>query len=220
MHRWFSHLTIAAFLGALTWGAFCHVFQYEPHSHPLKYYIVWDMFSGWGAYSARLQVIGEGESGAFYQVAPAPWGAIQPYGNVDRRHYDPHCLLAPRLIKNILDHTRHEPLRRIYLVDETWAKKFNIPDHLWEQRYVEAKDPQHYFHVRGLLDGDAEFLELNPTWLDEQYARVIWSDERLLSEAQRSRPMYGHDAERTLARRRQGWLLDDSGTAVPRTLGN
>ena len=61
--KWLTHLVITGYIGALAWGLVSHTFEYKNDSHPAMYYIVWDMFCGWGSYSNRVQVIAEGESG-------------------------------------------------------------------------------------------------------------------------------------------------------------
>ncbi len=128
MKRWLTHLTIVGYLTALGWGIVAHSLNFGTHIHPSMYFVVWDMFCGWAAYDTRNQVIVEGESGKFYEVLPAPWGEIHPYGDLGRRHYDPYQTFCMSMAQNVLKHTDHEPIARIFVLEEAWAKKFNLPD--------------------------------------------------------------------------------------------
>ena len=188
--KWLTHLVITGYIGALAWGLVSHTFEYKNDSHPAMYYIVWDMFCGWGSYSNRVQVIAEGESGEFYEVTPAPWGSIKPFGKLDRRHYDFYGLAINRIAMNVLKHTRHEPITRVYVLDECWPKKFNIPDSLWNARYAEDKDPYHYFYTRYVIAGDGALLEQYPNWFEYQQRLVIGDNPRLVRDVKNARPMY------------------------------
>lgn len=224
MKKWLTHLAIAAYLSALAWGIVAHTFGFKNNAHPAMYYVVWDMFCGWGSYSNRMQVIAEGESGEFYQVTPAPWGTIKPFGKLDRRHYDFYGVAINRIAMNVLKHTEHEPISRIYVLDECWPKKFNIPDKLWNERYTEAKDPHHYFHVRYVIAGDGTLVEQNPNWFQYQQMVAVSSNPRLVQELERSRPMYAVNPLNYSRTAVANWDLDpSSNTPSPRSsahLGN
>ena len=68
LKRGLSYLTITSYVGILLFGIFCHTFSFRTGSHPGMYYIVWDMFCGWSAYSIRTHIIGEGISAADRQA--------------------------------------------------------------------------------------------------------------------------------------------------------
>lgn len=190
MKRWLTHLTIVAYLVTLSWGVFAHAFHYGTTAHPGMYFLVWDMFCGWSGYSQRYHIIGEGESGRFYELAPGPWGEIKPYGDLDRRHYDNLGNGAYRIARNTLRHTEHEPMTRIFLVEETWNKKYNLPDRLWDKRYEAPKDPRHYYHVRSVFSADGMVLRSNGTWIVEQRNRCIAANPRLQADARKGRPFF------------------------------
>ena len=188
MKRWLTHLTIAAYLMTLGWGMLSHTLQFGTGVHPSMYFIVWDMFCGWAAYSTRNQVIVQGESGKFYEVLPPPWGNIQPYGNLDRRHYDPYQTFCLTMAQNVLKHTDHEPIARVFVLEEAWAKKYNLPDPLWEARYEEPKLPHRYRHVRHVFSSDGIVLQSNSNWLSHQISLTMADNPRLQAEYRRSRP--------------------------------
>ena len=157
------------------------------------YYIVWDMFCGWSAFDTRVHVISEGESGKFYELTPAPWGEIAPYGSIGRRHYDMFALFGYRFGNNTLAHTQHEPMTRIIVVEENWAKKFNMPDWLWKQRYEEPKNVKKYYHIRQIMTADGTPLLTYPSWLSVQATAAISRNPRLQADMQRNRPFYALD---------------------------
>jgi hypothetical protein len=188
MKRCLTHLTIVGYLSLLAWGIVSHTLKFGTHLHPSMYFVVWDMFCGWAAYDTRNQVIVEGESGKFYEVLPAPWGEIQPYGDLGRRHYDPFQTFCMSMAQNVLKHTDHEPITRIFVLEEAWAKKFNLPDPLWEARYDEPKSPHRYRHVRYVFSSDGVPLQANNTWLTHQQTLVMSRNPRLQAEFRKSRP--------------------------------
>ncbi len=181
---WIAQATIVMYLSVLSLGIVAHTVQFKQNSHPLMYFIVWDMFCGWSAYSSRVHLLAEGESGAHYELSPAPWGEFHPYASLDRSHYDVVGTAAPRLALNTLKHTVHEPIRQIYLIEENWAKKYNLPDHVWQQVFQEPKSPYSYFHIRALFDGEGNIQQANSTWLS------ISENPRLAAESQKGQPYF------------------------------
>lgn len=187
MKRWLTHLLISSYLLALFWGIASHTLSFGTASHPSMYFIVWDMFCGWSSYADRIQIVGEGESGKYYELAPGPWGEFKPFASIGRRHYDVRGDFAPRFALNTLKHTRHEPMTRIFVVQECWAKKYNLPDHLWEKRYDEPKDIQKYYHVRHVVTPAGEILKSDLTWLEKQYLLSLNNNPRLKADSYRGR---------------------------------
>ena len=55
LKRWYSHITITAYLSVLVFGLFAHAFYFHVGSHPSMYFIVWDMLCGWNAYVMALR---------------------------------------------------------------------------------------------------------------------------------------------------------------------
>ena len=193
MKRWFSKLVIAGYLSTLGFGLFAHTLSYKQTSHPMMYYIVWDMFCGWSAYDTRLHVVSEGESGKFYELTPAPWGELRPYGSVGRRHYDMFLQFGYDFAQNTLKHTRHEPMTRIFVVEEAWAKKFNMPEAVWNRRYDEPKVVSTYYHVRQVLTADGALLRSYPAWLALQSDLAVSRNPRLQADMKRNQPFYALD---------------------------
>lgn len=190
MKKWLTHGIIAAYLSALSWGIIAHTINFGTGAHPAMYYVVWDMFCGWASYSGRIQIIGQGESGRYYQLAPGPWGEMKPFGRIGRRHYDVQAAHAHRFALNALKHTKHEPIVRVFVIEESWAKQYNLPDDLWNRWHEEPKDPHKYYHVRRIFTPDGALVKNYPTWLSLQYSMAISDNPRLLAEKRRGEPFF------------------------------
>lgn len=188
MKRWLSYLCISTYLGALLFGCVSHAFDVLPNCHPIMYFLVWDMFCGWAGYEGRMQVIGEGESGKFYELAPAPWGEYHPYGYLGRQHYDPECRQGERIGHMCLRHTQHEPMVRMFVVEQEYPKRFNLPDAQYEAYYGKPKDNYTYCHTRFVVTPHGEILSSQPTWFLYQYHLALRDNPRLMSDARRSQP--------------------------------
>lgn len=190
MKRIVAVSTITGYLAVLLLGLCAHALNYKASSHPGMYFLVWDMFCGWSAYEDRTHVIGQGESGRFYELAPGPWGDYHPFGDPGRQNYDPFANHAVTLALNTLRYSEHEPMQNIYVVQETWAKKFNLPDELWEKQFTEPKDTHSYFHVRRVYKPDGQLVADNPGWFDYQAQLCLQDNPRLQRDSQHGRPFF------------------------------
>lgn len=188
--RWLTHLTIVAYLGVLGYGIFAHAFKYRVNAHPMMYYIVWDMFCGWAAHESRLHIIAEGESGTYYELSPAPWGEFKPFGEEDRQHYDYLNNATWKMADHVLRHTDHEPMTRIFVVEESWSKKYNLPDGLWAKRFAEEKDPQSYYWTRSIYTPEGVILLNAPTWLGHIGALTVGDNPRLHADSRKGQPFF------------------------------
>jgi len=190
LKRGLTYLTITSYIGILLFGIFSHAFTYKTGRHPTMYYIVWDMFCGWSAYSIRTHIVGEGVSGKYYELAPGPWGEYKPYGNLGRRHYDTTGDSWLEIAMNTLDKTDHEPMLRILCIEETWCKKYNLPDAIWDQRYEEPKDFHNYFRLRRVITPDGVIAQNYVSWLTRQRYLQINDNPRLIADMSRGRPFF------------------------------
>lgn len=192
MKRFFAIAVIFGYLGSLCFGLFAHTLSKGAASHPAMYYLVWDMFCGWGSYSARVHFVAEGASGTFYELTPTPWGDFTPYGSVARRNYDRLGVYMPRFAQNILRHTKHEPIAQVFVVEELWPKKYNIRDDVWARLHGGPKDQQTYYNLWAVLDGDGNPNEVYPNWYSKQAIYTISNNPRLHAEASRSRSFFSN----------------------------
>ncbi len=213
MKRWLVNLFLTVHLSFLAWGIVCHALKFAQSTHPVMYFVVWDMFSGWNNFEMRHHVIGEGVSGTYYQLDPPPWGEIRPFGNIGRRHYDVTGMYCAKFAQNTMRHTEHEPIARIFVVEEHWAKKYNLPDRIWKHRYAEPKDVKKYYNVHWVFDGEGAPMHAQTGWLAKQYARSLIDNPRLQSDAARGQPIYAHD--RSVSDEGSSWDSYPGGAAVP-----
>ena len=184
---------IACYLGVLGYGLAAHTIGYKTYAHLGMYFVVWDMYCGWNGWESRTQILAEGESGSIYDVGKPPWGEVCVYGEPDRRHYDTYCLHAIRIAENTARHTEHEPFVRYVVVEEAWAKKYNLPDSLWAQRFEEPKEPRRYCRIRAAYQGNGECIEANPNWSDWLMAQALNDNPRLQRDMQLHTPFMTTD---------------------------
>lgn len=190
LKRWLAGTGITAYLGALLFGIVAHATNFHESDHPSMYFLVWDMFCGWSAYETRSHIVGQGVSGKYYELSPGPWGDYHPYGNISRQNYDSFNIHPATIALNCLKHTDHEPMSRLFVVEEAWAKKFNLPDSVWIQRYDEPKEPFNYYRVRTVMSPEGKTLRNQGSWLAYQHNLTITDNPRLLAESRRSQPMF------------------------------
>lgn len=188
MKRWLVNTMLVVYIGAFSWGILTHGMSTLTGTHPAMYFLVWDMFCGWANYEKRNYVIGEGVSGTFYELDPPPWGEMHPFGRIGRRHYDVTGITCVKSAFNTLRHTEHEPMARVYVIEQNWSKKYNLPDKLWYMYFSDRKDPTLYYHVQYVVNGDGTPIEANQGWLQIQQQLVQASNPRVQAELQRSMP--------------------------------
>lgn len=181
---------ICVYLSSLGYGLFCHTLQWNTANHPLMYYVVWDMFCGWTSYASRTHIIAEGESETFYRLSPTPWGDFHPWGRWGRENYDPFYNHVGRLARTTLRYTKHEPITRVFVVEECWAKKFDLPDAIWKTRYDDPKDLQTYTHLVAELTPEGKTIRFAGPWLTWVNMATFADNPRLQAEAQRTRPLF------------------------------
>src|SRR5579859_6704817 len=114
------------YVAALVYGNICHLLQSGLATTPMMYFVVWDMFCGMSAFDSRVHIVAEGESGKYYDLTHPPWGDFYPYGYIGRESYDQFQSHTPAIGLNVLKHTRHEPMTRVLVIEECWAKKYNM----------------------------------------------------------------------------------------------
>ena len=190
MKKWLISTFIASYLGVLGFGLGCHTLGVWTNAHPMMYFVVWDMFCGWSPYNMKLHVIGEGESGKYYELSPGPWGNLVPWGALGRQHYDPWNNHVLQIGMNVLKRTSHEPMAKIYVVEECSMKKWDLPDHIWNARYDEPRDPFNYYRVRTEMTPDGASHKRYISWAQYQNLIAISDNPRLHVESQKNRQMF------------------------------
>lgn len=210
MKRWLAKLTIGTYLTALALGIVSHAMNFGTGAHPVMYYLVWDMFCGWSAHELRYHIVGESESGQYYKLTPAPWSTFAPYGDLERAQYDALGNSYIKIAMNTLRHTEHEPISRIYVIEEAWPKKYNLPDNLWAAQFDEPKDAHSYFHLKSIYDGDGMALQILPDYITTLQRMAVTNNPRLRADSLRGRPFFA--VEPTL---RGTYLMEPQSTLPP-----
>ena len=185
---------IVAYLGVLTYGNLCHTLRFATSNHPLMYMIVWDMFCGWSAFDSRVHIIAEGESETYYDLTHPPWGELHPYGYIGRENYDQFQNHTGMMGLNVLKHTQHEPITRLFVIEECWAKKFNLPDSVWKLRYDDPKDIQRYYRRRLALLPNGKVLQANSSWVAFQGGEMMIDNPRLVQQSKQSQSLFVLDS--------------------------
>ncbi|MEI8381174.1 MAG: hypothetical protein WCJ09_13680 [Planctomycetota bacterium] len=193
MKRWLAKLTIGTYLTALALGIGSHAMNFGTGAHPAMYYFIWDMFCGWSAHEVRYHIVGEGESGQHYRLSPAPWSTFAPYGDLERAQYDALGNSYIKIALNTLRHTDHEPIARIFVIEEAWPKKYNLPENLWAARFDEPKDAHSYFHLKSIYDGEGGLIQFNPDYVTTLQQLAITNNPRLRADSLRGRPFFAVD---------------------------
>jgi hypothetical protein len=179
---------IAVYLGVLGYGLASHTVGFRTYQHVAMYFVVWDMYCGWSGWETRSHLIGEGESGAYYDLSHGPWGEIKMFGDLGREHYDSGGNFAVRLAKNVADHTQHEPITRYLFIEEAWSKKYNLPEFLWSRRIEEPKEFRSYHRIRAAYDSDGVAMVVNPNWTAWLNTAAIGKNPRLVNDVKKSQP--------------------------------
>lgn len=190
MRRWCAGVFITGYLLALTTGIVSHTLSVGVTAHPIMYFLVWDMYCGWSAYDCRYRAVAEGVSGKYYDLEPTPWGPFKPYNTRDRFQYSSHTGWMSRSAAHTVAHTKHESIARIYVIEEDWAKQFNLPDYVWKARYNIPKQPYHYSHIRIEMDGTGQVVHYYPPWVQSQTEMMVADNPRLQYYIRNSRPFW------------------------------
>jgi hypothetical protein len=179
MRRWMAGGCIGTYLLILVFGLMSHALGYQTNSHVGMYFIVWDMYCGWCGYEVRHHIIAQGDSGQYYEVTPAPWGEFVPFGSAERHHYDGAASFTGTIAAHILDHTDHEPITEVSLIEEAWSKKYNLPESIYERRYETPREKQSYFRTRVLLSSDGTVRDRSYDWTSWLSHQAVIDNPRL-----------------------------------------
>ncbi len=192
MSRWKSLIAcmfIGVYVSFLSWGVMAHALKVGLCGNTLSYFVVWDMFCGWTAWDARTHIIAEDSKGNYFEVRE-PWGEFHPFGHVARIHYDNTNHLLPAHINNVLKHSVHEGIDRVYVVEEVWPKQYNLPPKLYAHYFDRPNDKLSYFHLRAVCAEDGTPLSSFPDWHTQQRLNAVYDNPRLQRQSKQATAMY------------------------------
>lgn len=179
MRRIAACTVIVTYLAVLGFGLISHAVGFKSTDHVGMYFLIWDMYCGWSGYELRHHLVAEGASGQYYELTPVPWGEFTPFGSAPRTSYDNSASFTDAIARHVLEHTEHEEITQIILVEEAWSKKYNLPDTLWSRYYEEPKEPRSYYRTRAVLNSRGEFRERFLDWGGWLAYRSITDNPRL-----------------------------------------
>ena len=190
MRRWIVGCFIATYVSALCLGITCQTVGMGMHMHPAMYFFVWDMYCGWSAYSHKYRAVAEGVSGTYYDLDPVPWGSFRPYDRLDRLQYIINFGQQARLNTQVAMNTKHEPFSRMFIIEESWGKQFDLPEYIWKANNSIPRQPHKYTKVLVEQSGDGEITHIHPQWLETQHNMMLTDNPRLLEEMRNGRPFW------------------------------
>ena len=180
---------IAAYLCALATGIALHGLNLPGKASAPAYFVVWDMFCNWNGYEARVRYIGEGESGQHYDLAIDSLGPSL-HGSIARDHYDFDGRYVPKLAAVAAMRTDHEPLSRIYVVEENWSKQFNRSPTAYQRLHARPYERVVHRNVRCVVDTSGHVLEARRPWFAMQHTQAVMSNPTIAAQSRRGRPLY------------------------------
>ena len=181
---------ITLYVGLLLYGVLIHTFNLPAKPTLGGYFIVWDMFCGWSGYERRYHFIAEGVSGTYYDASEVPGRVVKLHGSTPRRHHDHQGIFAGELVKSVLARTDHEPILRVYVVEENWPKRFNLPPSLRPEGL--RKEKVSYWHTRGVLNEFGDPIRHFPSWFTVQADAAVYCNPILRSAASRKTTSIAH----------------------------
>lgn len=195
MRRWIVCTFIVAYASVLSFGIACQTLRMGTTMHPAMYFIVWDMYCGWNAYNHKYRAVAEGVSGQFYDLNPAPWGAFRPFNTLDRLQSIGLSNNQARVTRLVANNTQHEPFTRMFVIEEAWAKQFDLPEYIWKASNAIQRSPYYYTKVVLEQSGDGEITMADGPWLDSQSQMMLADNPRIEQEIRASRPFWMVDEQ-------------------------
>lgn len=214
MRRWVIGCFIATYVSALGLGIGCQTLRMGIAMHPAMYFLVWDMYCGWAAYNHRYRAIAEGVSGTYYDLNPAPWGSFRPYDRLDRLQYVLAMQNQALVTRHVAERTEHEPFARMFIIEESWAKQFDLPEYIWKAHNAIPRSPHYYTKVVLEQAGDGQIVNIHPQWLDFQNHIMVADNPRLQESIRATRPFWVVDEQQGAGNRYFQNQESDSMSAV------
>lgn len=164
MRRRLVSAGIAFYLATLGVGLAMHQFDLPGQASIPGYLVVWDMFCGWSCYERRVQYVAEGESGRFYDASSVPGESLTPHGSTQRRHFDFNNNFSVADVRDVLRRTTHEPIRRVYVIEQTWRKPASRE---------EPRQRHDHFQLAFSPDEPSRDAVIRPLWHVAESARML-----------------------------------------------
>jgi hypothetical protein len=135
-------LVIAAYLGASGWYFYRHALG-DAAAEPAAYLFTWDMFPNYPSWSARRIAVAQTRSGRYLRILPSRGQQFRRGRDGEHSRFD-----LPRsdaAFQQAVDRTLRthwpidpaDPVVYVFLLEQYWPVRFNLPDDLYESVYGE-----------------------------------------------------------------------------------
>jgi hypothetical protein len=94
-------------------------------------------------------------------------------------------------IDHVLSHTEHEPVNKVFVVQEFWPKQYNLPERLWKRNFGCERDKLSYYHLRAVCNEEGALVASYPDWLNQQTMNAVGDNPRLRHEVQQAQSSFG-----------------------------
>jgi hypothetical protein len=128
------------------------------HRHPVVYFFTWDMFPGTVDVSPRHTAVATTRSGAFLELVPNATMRFRGgvHGGLTRADLDRSGVRLRPLVDHALAWSRsrlaEDPIVRVTLLEQTWPRRLNLSDDLYEAWAGEPKRDVRYWRMIETLD--------------------------------------------------------------------
>lgn len=190
MRRWIACSFIACYVSALGYGLAWQTVKIGAPRHPAMYFLIWDMYCAWGAYDHGFRAVAEGVSGNYYELNPPPWGTFRPFNTLDRFQSINAAENQARFAKLVADKTKHEPIARMFVIEQCWPKQYDLPEYIWNTYNAIPRDPFRYNKVLVELSGDGQLTAAHKSWIDSQSEATLADNPRIQQEVRNGRPFH------------------------------
>lgn len=143
---------VLSYIAAVLFFFYCHLLG-QTRGMPWGYFWTWDMFPNYASFSARRMALGETEAGRYVKVFPTNKMHFRRGGSGDLTRFDlPRNDVALRFAveKTLAANAREQNpdrVRYVFLVEEYWPVKFNLPNDLYEKAFGEENPNRHSFRI-------------------------------------------------------------------------
>lgn len=128
------------------------------------YFWTWDMFPNYPSFSARRLALGQTRGGRFVQVFPTEQVRFRRGGHRDLTRFDlPRNDAALRTavaetLETYPPEQMDDPITYVFLIENYWPVRFNLPDDLYQQVYDEENPRRQAWRIidEGRIDPDGK----------------------------------------------------------------
>ena len=126
--------------------------------YPTAYFFTWDMFPIYYYEASRRIAVGRTRGGQYVRLHPGPFDRFRGGVHADLTKVD--LDRSGRLFRRAVEHTlamtserqRLDPVTHVFLLEQYWPEKFNLPPDLYEAWAGAPRPDRKYWRVTGEFD--------------------------------------------------------------------